>query len=29
VLAYAAKLPVAQAYRALCEEIQERWSGPE
>jgi chromosome partitioning protein len=26
VLAYAANLPVAQAYRALCKEIQERWN---
>lgn len=26
VLAYAASLPVAQAYRSLCEEIQERLS---
>ena len=25
VLAYGSKLPVAQAYRALCDEIQERW----
>ncbi len=25
VLAYGAKLPVAQAYSALCREIQERW----
>jgi chromosome partitioning protein len=25
VLAYSAKLPVAQAYSALCKEIQERW----
>lgn len=25
VLAYGAKLPVAQAYGALCKEIQERW----
>jgi chromosome partitioning protein len=26
VLAYGAKLPVAQAYSALCHEIQERWN---
>jgi hypothetical protein len=26
VLAYGAKLPVAEAYRALCEEIQQRWN---
>jgi chromosome partitioning protein len=26
VLAYAANLPVAQAYRTLCKEIQERWN---
>jgi chromosome partitioning protein len=25
VLAYGASLPIAQAYRALCKEIQERW----
>jgi len=26
VLAYGAKLPIAQAYSALCKEIQERWN---
>jgi chromosome partitioning protein len=26
ILAYAASLPVAQAYSALCKEIQERWN---
>ena len=29
VLAYAPKLPVAQAYSALCKEIQERLEKPD
>ena len=28
VLAYGPKLPVAQAYSALCQELQERWEKP-